>query len=69
MKLNDAHDEWIKETIALAIQKVESERGPSPAHFAFFLMGSAGRKNRRHSAIRTMGLYLKAVMKSISPIF
>ncbi|RKD68120.1 CBS domain-containing protein [Sinobaca qinghaiensis] len=46
MKLNDAHDEWIKETIALAIQKVESERGPSPAHFAFFLMGSAGRKEQ-----------------------
>ncbi|MFB5663271.1 DUF294 nucleotidyltransferase-like domain-containing protein [Alteribacillus sp. HJP-4] len=45
-KLNDAHDRWILESAALALQITESERGKAPAHFAFFLMGSAGRQEQ-----------------------
>ncbi|SFP89320.1 DUF294 nucleotidyltransferase-like domain-containing protein [Salibacterium halotolerans] len=45
-KLNEAHDRWVLETTALAVKQVENERGRAPAHFAFFLMGSAGRKEQ-----------------------
>lgn len=41
--LNKAHDVWVAETVLLAIEKVKSERGKAPAHFAFFVMGSGGR--------------------------
>ncbi|MFV8826263.1 DUF294 nucleotidyltransferase-like domain-containing protein [Alkalihalobacterium sp. APHAB7] len=43
MKLNEFHDELITKTVKVAIENVTSEWGPPPAHFAFFMMGSAGR--------------------------
>ncbi|WP_186576015.1 DUF294 nucleotidyltransferase-like domain-containing protein [Aquibacillus kalidii] len=42
-KLNEFHDEVYKETVQLAIDEMQSEKGTAPAPFAFFLMGSAGR--------------------------
>ncbi|SFM41687.1 DUF294 nucleotidyltransferase-like domain-containing protein [Salibacterium qingdaonense] len=45
-QLNEAHDRWVLETTALAVNQVQNERGRAPAHFAFFLMGSAGRKEQ-----------------------
>lgn len=44
--LNDFHDKLIKTTVQKAIEKVESELGPAPAHFAFFIMGSGGRSEQ-----------------------
>ncbi|SER36043.1 CBS domain-containing protein [Gracilibacillus ureilyticus] len=41
--LNTFHDRLTWQTINTAIQKVEEEQGKSPAPFAFFVMGSAGR--------------------------
>ncbi|MCP8617255.1 DUF294 nucleotidyltransferase-like domain-containing protein [Salirhabdus salicampi] len=41
--LNKFHDEVMKATISIAIEKVQNEWGNPPAPFAFFLMGSAGR--------------------------
>ncbi len=42
-KLNAFHDELVRKTVLMAIEKVKCERGNPPAPFAFFLMGSAGR--------------------------
>ncbi|WP_245546982.1 DUF294 nucleotidyltransferase-like domain-containing protein [Evansella cellulosilytica] len=42
-KLNAFHDELMKQIVHTALEKVKSESGLPPAHFAFFLMGSAGR--------------------------
>lgn len=42
-KLNLFHDELIKKTVQLAMEKVQGDWGDPPAPFAFFLMGSAGR--------------------------
>ncbi|WP_096202987.1 DUF294 nucleotidyltransferase-like domain-containing protein [Bacillus sp. FJAT-45350] len=42
-KLNKFHDELMYQVAKLAIEKVESEWGPAPTHFAFFVMGSAAR--------------------------
>jgi len=44
--LNEFHDNLIKTTVQIAIEKVESELGPAPAHFAFFIMGSGGRSEQ-----------------------
>lgn len=41
--LNKFHDELITEAVTLSIEKHESEQGISPARFAFFVTGSAGR--------------------------
>ncbi|TES57379.1 hypothetical protein E2L07_03015 [Halalkalibacterium halodurans] len=41
--LNHCHDEIIKQVVALALQRIESEWGAPPTHFVFFVMGSAGR--------------------------
>ncbi|MFA9557059.1 DUF294 nucleotidyltransferase-like domain-containing protein [Evansella sp. AB-rgal1] len=43
IKLNTLHDDIMKQIITISIEKVSSEWGPPPTHFAFFLMGSAGR--------------------------
>ncbi|GEN52189.1 DUF294 nucleotidyltransferase-like domain-containing protein [Halobacillus faecis] len=43
LQLNAFHDQLIHHTFHLAKEKVEREQGPTPAPFAFFLMGSAGR--------------------------
>ena len=43
VSLNEFHDKLMKTTVRKAIEKIESELGPAPAHFAFFLMGSGGR--------------------------
>ncbi len=45
-QLNEAHDRWVLETTALAVHRLESERGQVPAHFTFFVMGSSGRKEQ-----------------------
>ncbi|UTW69623.1 hypothetical protein KHA80_00335 [Anaerobacillus sp. HL2] len=37
MKLNSFHDELMKKVVYVAQQKVESEWGPSPTHFAFVM--------------------------------
>ncbi|MDC3417138.1 DUF294 nucleotidyltransferase-like domain-containing protein [Aquibacillus salsiterrae] len=42
-KLNTFHDQLMKQSVQVAMEKVQSERGEPPAPFAFFLMGSAGR--------------------------
>lgn len=44
--LNEFHDKLIKTTVQISIEKVESELGPAPAHFAFFVMGSGGRSEQ-----------------------
>lgn len=42
-KLNMLHDNVMKQIITISLENVSSEWGPPPTHFAFFLMGSAGR--------------------------
>lgn len=44
--LNQWHDELMKRVVHLAIEKVEAEQGRIPAPFAFFVMGSAGRREQ-----------------------
>lgn len=44
--LNNFHDKLMKKTVQIAIEKVESEVGSAPAHFAFFTMGSSGRSEQ-----------------------
>lgn len=45
-KLNEFHDQLMKEVVQIALEKVESEWGKPPTHFAFFVMGSAGRREQ-----------------------
>lgn len=45
-KLNQFHDDLMKKTVGVAVKNVESEWGLPPAHFAFFIMGSAGRSEQ-----------------------
>ncbi|MDX8046396.1 DUF294 nucleotidyltransferase-like domain-containing protein [Gracilibacillus sp. S3-1-1] len=45
-KLNQFHDELMMKTITTAMEKVKQEQGDIPAPFAFFLMGSAARKEQ-----------------------
>ncbi|SDY93010.1 CBS domain-containing protein [Evansella caseinilytica] len=45
-ELNQFHDALMKKIVEMAINEVESELGSPPAHFAFFLMGSAGRREQ-----------------------
>lgn len=45
-KLNEFHDEVIRSVVSYAIKKNESEWGPPPTHFAFFMMGSAARSEQ-----------------------
>lgn len=42
-QLNAFHDQLMFQTLQIAQRTIESEQGPPPAPFAFFLMGSAGR--------------------------
>ncbi|TLS36992.1 hypothetical protein FCL54_12410 [Pseudalkalibacillus caeni] len=42
-KLNQFHEELMMKVVQIAIDKTVSELGPIPAHFAFFVTGSAGR--------------------------
>jgi CBS domain-containing protein len=42
-QLNSLHDEIIKQTVNLAVDSFQSEYGPPPSPFCFFVMGSAGR--------------------------
>lgn len=44
--LNGFHDRLMKTTVHKAIEKIESEFGPAPAHFAVFIMGSGGRSEQ-----------------------
>ncbi|MRG87899.1 DUF294 nucleotidyltransferase-like domain-containing protein [Salinibacillus xinjiangensis] len=43
VQLNTFHDEIIRKSVQVSMDKVQREWGPPPAPFAFFLMGSAGR--------------------------
>jgi len=45
-QLNAFHDQLMYQTLRIAKETVESEQGPPPAPFAFFLMGSAGRSEQ-----------------------
>ncbi|MGP4040000.1 DUF294 nucleotidyltransferase-like domain-containing protein [Gracilibacillus sp. D59] len=45
-QLNNFHDDLMLKTVQLAMEKFEEEQGEVPAPFAFFLMGSAGRKEQ-----------------------
>lgn len=42
-RLNLFHDEIIRQTVAVAINRIKEEAGPPPSPFSFFVMGSAGR--------------------------
>ncbi|WP_413377778.1 DUF294 nucleotidyltransferase-like domain-containing protein [Alkalihalobacillus sp. 1P02AB] len=39
----EAHQQIMSEAVKLVLEKVESESGSPPTHFAFFLLGSGGR--------------------------
>jgi CBS domain-containing protein len=45
-KLNDFHDQIMEQIVQIALKKIESEWGPPPTRFAFFVMGSAGRSEQ-----------------------
>ncbi|KMK78193.1 DUF294 nucleotidyltransferase-like domain-containing protein [Alkalihalobacillus pseudalcaliphilus] len=42
-EVKHVHDVIMEETINMVMEKVESEWGEPPAHFAFFILGSGGR--------------------------
>jgi CBS domain-containing protein len=42
-QLNSLHDDIIKQTVNLAVDSFQSDFGPPPSPFCFFVMGSAGR--------------------------
>ena len=44
--LQECHEAIIQKALCLAIKKTESEWGQPPTHFAFFLMGSGGRREQ-----------------------
>lgn len=45
-KLNKFHDDVMMKVVNVATIKIESEWGSPPAHFAFFMMGSAARSEQ-----------------------
>ncbi|QGH33019.1 hypothetical protein GI584_02670 [Gracilibacillus salitolerans] len=45
-QLNNFHDDLMLKTVQLAMEKVKEEQGEVPAPFAFFLMGSASRREQ-----------------------
>lgn len=45
-ELNKFHDKLMRRTVQIALKEVESEWGSPPTHFAFFVMGSAGRSEQ-----------------------
>ncbi|WP_347861005.1 DUF294 nucleotidyltransferase-like domain-containing protein [Salimicrobium sp. PL1-032A] len=58
-EVNDRHDEIIRETFNVATSMMEREQGPPPAPFAFFLMGSAGRREQTSSSDQDHGIMFK----------
>lgn len=58
--LQKSHEQLIKKAIALALKKIESEWGQPPAHFAFFLMGSGGRREQSFWSDQDHGLVFKS---------
>lgn len=42
-KLNELHDDMIKQVLKISLQEVLARYGPPPSPFSFFVMGSAGR--------------------------
>jgi CBS domain-containing protein len=54
--LQKSHEAIIKKAICLALKKTESEWGQPPAHFAFFLMGSGGRREQSFWSDQDHGL-------------
>ncbi|MGN8647180.1 DUF294 nucleotidyltransferase-like domain-containing protein [Gracilibacillus sp. HCP3S3_G5_1] len=44
--LNQFHDDLMMKIVQLAMEKIKEEQGEVPAPFAFFLMGSAGRREQ-----------------------
>ncbi len=50
------HEMLMQEAVMLAIEKNESEWGSPPAHFAFFVMGSAARGEQLYWSDQDHGL-------------
>lgn len=42
-KLNELHDNMIKQVLEISLKEVLARNGPPPSPFSFFVMGSAGR--------------------------
>jgi CBS domain-containing protein len=45
-KLNQLHDEIMKQVVELSVRLVTNQYGPPPSPFSFFVMGSAGRNEQ-----------------------
>lgn len=45
-RLNELHDEIIKQVLILSVDRVKEKYGPLPCPFSFFVMGSAGRSEQ-----------------------
>ncbi|MFC0561150.1 DUF294 nucleotidyltransferase-like domain-containing protein [Halalkalibacter alkalisediminis] len=58
--LQKSHERIIKKAVCLALKKTESEWGQPPAHFAFFLMGSGGRREQSFWSDQDHGLVFES---------
>ncbi|WP_227936971.1 DUF294 nucleotidyltransferase-like domain-containing protein [Alkalihalobacillus deserti] len=58
--LQKSHERIIKKAVCLALEKTESEWGQPPAHFAFFLMGSGGRREQSFWSDQDHGLVFES---------
>ncbi|WP_100405784.1 DUF294 nucleotidyltransferase-like domain-containing protein [Bacillus solitudinis] len=63
------HEALIKKSVRLAIEKIESEWGPPPTHFAFFVMGSAGRSEQSYWSDQDHGLVYAEANESFQDYF
>ncbi|ARK32821.1 DUF294 nucleotidyltransferase-like domain-containing protein [Halalkalibacter krulwichiae] len=54
--LQVSHESIITKAVCLALKKTESEWGKPPTHFAFFLMGSGGRREQSFWSDQDHGL-------------
>ncbi|KGA95721.1 hypothetical protein AJ85_07905 [Alkalihalobacillus alcalophilus ATCC 27647 = CGMCC 1.3604] len=52
----EVHEQIMDETVKLVLEKVESEWGSPPTHFAFFLLGSGGRGEQLYWSDQDHGL-------------
>ncbi|MED1601574.1 DUF294 nucleotidyltransferase-like domain-containing protein [Alkalihalophilus marmarensis] len=55
-KLQDIHERMMQHAVCRALKTVESEWGSPPAHFAFFVMGSAGRLEQSYYSDQDHGI-------------
>ncbi|WP_088104487.1 DUF294 nucleotidyltransferase-like domain-containing protein [Halalkalibacter urbisdiaboli] len=63
------HESLMKKAVRLAIEKNESEWGPAPAHFAFFVMGSAGRHEQSFWSDQDHGLVFDSEDEAVQDYF